>query len=72
MDVRKRVPLTEDQKWLVTNSLRVAAEQYEHNARAVPGAASYAGLAEQFRTQAREASDLAAAIENADTVYLAL
>lgn len=59
--------LTDSQVSTIANALRCAADQYEDDALACNGR-----LGEQFRQQAVEARELADALEQADTLSLAV
>ncbi len=62
--------LTEDQKSLLATSLRVAAEKYSENARAIRIEAPL--MAKQFDLQAQQARELADTIDRCEQIYLTI
>lgn len=60
------------QRHKLTGPLRVAAERYEANAAELAAVPGHARMAEQFRTQAKEARDLADSIDGGEFTTIRL
>ena len=64
-----RTSLTDHQQWTIINALYTAADQYSGDATRTKFYAP-PSVTEQFQTQAREARELAAIIEQAQHIEL--